>query len=302
MLKYENIVLGATLSSVLYSFYTQTPLIFVEGATIHPFDFCDLNTDLSLLRIDPKSYFLKQPDNKQLVFGPPKQQVYEKLLALLSLSGLVPFSHLAKSINIEDNYLKVITEGNKSMNVKYEKLIVFDDNKINGLPPILENEQNKPTQILDWFEVNLGSAHEVDYIETDSDFVKKIFFYSSQRDCIQANKKDLLAISHLTAEEATHNYQYSDTYAKFKILQCMKEAGIRGPKNGKNPNYPDRSSEPFKWLSPKISLMYRQIIPLSMGKYEDSKRIKFSYKTPQEIISKSQIKMDTYTAKLLHTL
>jgi len=82
----------------------------------------------------------------------------------------------------------------------------------------------------------------------------------------------------------------------------MKEAGIRGPKNGKNPNYPDRSSEPFKWLSPKISLMYRQVVPLPMGKYKDSEKIKFSYETPQEIISTHQVKMDTYTAKLLNTL
>ena len=152
------------------------------------------------------------------------------------------------------------------------------------------------------FEVNLGGTHDIDYIETDSDFVKKIFFYSSQRDCTQADKKDLLAISHLTAEEAAHNYQYSDTYAKFKILQCMKQAGIRGPKNGKNPNYPDRSSEPFKWLSPKISLMHRQIIRLPMGKYEDSEKIKFLYDTPQEIISTHQVEMNTYTAKLLNAL
>jgi len=302
MLKYKNIVIGATLSSVLYSFYTQTPLIFVKGANIHPFDFYNSDIDLSLLKIDPKNYFLKQPDDEQAVFGPPKQRVYEKLLALLSLSGLVPFSHLAKSINIKDNSLKVVTEGNKAINVEYEQLIVFDDNKINGLPHIVENNQNKPTQVLDWFEVNLGSTHDIDYIETDSNFVKKIFFYSSQRDYTQSDKKDLLAISYLTPEEATHNYQYSDTYAKFKILQCMKKAGIRGPKNGKNPNYPDRSSEPFKWLSPKISLMYRQVVPLPMGKYKDSEKIKFLYDTPQEVISTHQVEMNTYAAKLLNAL
>jgi len=302
MLKYKRIIIGATLSSVLYSFYTQIPLIFVEGAKIHPFDFYNSDIDLSLLKIDPKNYFLKQPDDKQAVFGPPKQRVYEKLLALLSLSGLVPFSHLAKSINIEDDYLKVVTEGNKTVNVEYEQLIVFDDNKINGLPHIVENNQNKPTQVLDWFEINLGSTHDLDYIETDNNFVKQIFFYSSQRDYTQSDKKDLLAISYLTPEEATQNYQYSNTYAKFKILQCIKEAGIRGPKNGKNPNYPDRSSEPFKWLSPKISLMRRQVMPFPMGKYENSEKITFVYETSEEIISSNQVEMDTYTSKLLNAL
>ena len=302
MFKYDRIAIGATQSSILYSFYTQTPLIFVQGTKPHPFEFYNPDLDLSLLKIDPLCYCLKQPDGKQVVFGPSKQQVHEKLLTLLSLSGLVPFSHLAKSINIQDDFLKVVTKGNKVFNVEYDQLIVFDDNKINGLPYLLEQDKNQPTQILDWFEVNLGSTHDIDYIETDSDFVKKIFFYSSQRDCTQTDKKDLLAISHLTPDEATKNYQYSDTYAKFKILQCMKEAGFRGPKNGKNPNYPDRSSEPFKWLSPKISLMHRQVVPLPMGKYEDSEKIKFSYETSEEIIFKNQIKMDTYTSKLLNTL
>ena len=82
----------------------------------------------------------------------------------------------------------------------------------------------------------------------------------------------------------------------------MKEAGLRGPKNGKNPNYPDRSSEPFKWLSPRISFYKREIIPTAMGKYKNTKKIKFLYDSPEKIISTHQVKMDTYILNLLNTL
>jgi len=289
------------LSSVLYSFYTQTPLVFVEGAHISPFDFFDKEIDLSLLKIEP-TYALKKPDNKKIIVGMPKQKVYQKILTLLSLSGLTPFSHLAKSITIQNDSLKIATEGNKVFEIGYNNLIVFDDKKINGLSSPIKQNHDEIRHVMDWFEVNLGSTHDIDYIETDDMFVNKIFFYSSQRDYVTSDKKDLLAISYLTEKAAINDYQYSDTYARFKVLKCMKAAGIKGPKNGKNPNYPNRSSEPFKWLSPKIKLMRRDIIPPPMALYEDTQKIKFCYDSPEEVIAKNTINLNSYTSKLLNVL
>ena len=301
MLKYDKIVLGATLSSVLFAFYNEIPLIFVEPAKISPFDFFEPDIDLSLLKMDP-IYSLQTPNDQHLIFGPPKQKVYEKILTLLSLSGLVPFSHLTKSINVEKDNLKILAQGNKIYNIAYKQIFVFDDRGINGLPHVFEQEQERITQVLDWFEVNLGSTHDIDYIETEDPFVKKIFFYTSQRDYTQSDKKDLVAVSYLTKEEATQNYLYSDTYARFRIIGYMKEAGIRGTKNGKNPNYPERSSEPFKWLSPRVSFLDREILPLPMQRYKNTKKIKFSYDTPERIINTNQIKINSYVSKLLNTL
>ena len=48
--------------------------------------------------------------------------------------------------------------------------------------------------------------------------------------------------------------------------------------------------------------MYRQVVPLPMGKYKDSEKIKFLYDTPQEVISTHQVEMNTYAAKLLNAL
>jgi hypothetical protein len=156
--------------------------------------------------------------------------------------------------------------------------------------------------VLDWFEVNLGATHDIDHIETKDHFIKDIFFYQSNRASVQSSRKDLVAISYLTSKEAKYEYQYSDTYARFKVLELMKEAGIRGTKNGKNPNYPERSSEPYKWLSPKIELMEREITPLPMPKYRNTKNIKFCYDLPEKIIAENTVKINTYTSKLLNAL
>mgnify|MGYP001163535206 FL=1 len=302
MFQYDKIAIGCTLSSALYCFYNQIPLIFVERQKIHPFEFFEPNTDLSLLKIEPLRYDLKKPENDTTVFGASKEQVYEKMLVLLSLSGLVPFSNLAKSVNIGKKEIKVITERNKVFNVGYNSLIVFDDTKISGLSSIVEKDDNEPTQILDWFEVNTGCIHDIDYIQTDEEFVKEIYFYPSQRATTSSDKKDLLAISYISEKEAKYEYQYSDTYARFKVVAEMKKAGIRGQRNGKNPNYPERSSEPYKWVSPKIKLIKREIVPLPMSKYRNTKKIRFCYDSPEKIIEKNKILLGTYTTKLLNAL
>jgi len=302
MREYDKIVIGATFSSILYAFYNQIPIIFAEGVQTHPFDFYSPDIDLGLLKVDPSLYALKEPNNGEIIFGTSKQQVSDKLLSLLSLSGLVPFSYLVKSVRIEEDNLRVITTGNKVFNVGYRELLVFDDKKITGLPPAVENNDDHSTPILDWFDINVGNAGDLDYIETGDDFVSQIFFYPTQRYDVDRSRKDLLSISYLPTREAIHSYQYSDTYARFKILKLMKENGIRGSKNGKNPNYPDRSQEPFKWISPKITLSEREILPLPMTKYKDTKNIKFIYDTPEEIITRNQVKIDTYASKLLLAL
>tara|TARA_R100001129_G_scaffold160543_1_gene125137 strand:- start:740 stop:1645 length:906 start_codon:yes stop_codon:yes gene_type:complete len=301
MLKYDKIAIGCTLSSALYCFYNQIPMIFVERRKVHPFEFFQSNTDLSLLKIEPLKYSLNT-NSGSIVFGASKKQVYEKMLVLLSLSGLVPLSNLAKSINIEKEHIKVITKQNRVFKIKYDSLIVFDDTKIGGLSNAITKTESNPTQILDWFEVNTGCIHNIDYIQTGEDFVKEVYFYPSQRATTSSDKKDLLAISYITEKEAKYEYQYSDTYARFKVVAEMKKAGIRGQRNGKNPNYPERSSEPYKWVSPKIKLIKRETFPLPMSKYRNTKKIKFCYDSPEKIIEKNKILLSTYTTKLLNAL
>ncbi len=170
----------------------------------------------------------------------------------------------------------------------YEELIVFDDTNISGLSSILKDNKDEKTQVLDWFEINQGSNTPLDYIKTDDNFVKDIFLYKSKRPKVKPGVKDLVAISYMTPNEAKYDYQNSDTYARFKILKTMKEAGVKGPKNGKNPNYPDRSSEPFKWLSPKITFVTREIFLRPCRSIATPKRSNFAMIHPNRLCRRTQ--------------
>tara|TARA_Y100000296_G_C5176386_1_gene260365 strand:- start:3013 stop:3924 length:912 start_codon:yes stop_codon:yes gene_type:complete len=301
MLKYDKIVIGATLSSVLYSLYQGIPIIFVEHREDHPFDFFEPSVDLSLLKIEPAKYELCTANDQSVTFGIPKQKAYDNVLSILSIGALVPFSDLAKSIWIEDGHIRVVTKGNKTFLVEYNELFIFDDTGINNLPIPIDIDSGKRC-VLDWFDVNYGCTHDIDYHETGDEFVKEIFFYNSPERNSRPDRKDLVSISYLTEEQARYDYQYSDTYARFKVLKHMKEAGIRGPKNGKNPNYPHSSAEPFKRLSPRITAAKREIMPPPMATYQDTSKFKFIYETPEEIIANAHHDMDTHCFKLLNAL
>ena len=148
MFRYGKIAIGCSLSSALYCFYNQIPMIYVERRKVHPFEFFKPDTDLSLLKIEPLRYDLKMSDEGVAVFGPSKRQVYEKIMVLLSLSGLVPFSNLAKSVHIEKKHLKIITERNRVYEVAYEELIVFDDTNISGLSSIPKDNKDEIYTVL----------------------------------------------------------------------------------------------------------------------------------------------------------
>jgi hypothetical protein len=108
-------------------------------------------------------------------------------------------------------------------------------------------------------------------------------------------------MSNLSRKDARWAYECSETYAKFKVEKVMKSSGIKGFKNGKNPNWsPEKPHLPrFKYVSPKVEHVLREIIPNQMAKYEDTEKMSFSYDSPSVIMEKYTTTMDTYPFKLL---
>ena len=300
MLKYDKIVIGATHSSVLYSLLTDTPLIFAKTVETHPFDFYDAGTDLGAFGIESHDYELRTLDGKRKTIGAPKHHLSDRILPALSLSGLTPFCSICKTIRIEGDALRVITTGNKAFEIKYEELIVFDDSEVHGLPVASESDDDI-VKVLDWFNVRQGTRHDIDYIVTGDKFIEEIFFHTPIRDYAKTADKDLVAISDMSRKDARWAYECSETYAKFKVEKIMKSSGIKGFKNGKNPNWsPEKSHLPrFKYVSPKVEHVLREIVPNQMARYEDFDKISFSYESPSVIIDKHMTTMDTYAIKLL---
>jgi hypothetical protein len=176
---------------------------------------------------------------------------------------------------------------------------VFDDHNVYGLPLIKERKIGK-SRVLDWFDVRSGMEHEHDLLETKDEFIREVIFYPSDRFGNQASgriRKDLVAVSFLE-DHQLKDFEYSDTMARFKILQMMKDAGIRGARNGRDVNNP----EVYRYYSPKIEATQREIIPDVTNYYDEDPRFEFRYDTPEEIASEFNKEPDSYASKLINLL
>ncbi len=100
----------------------------------------------------------------------------------------------------------------------------------------------------------------------------------------------MVAISYLTEKEKDDTLK--DTiYARFKVQKMMHNAGLRGAKNGKNPNYPENSSEPFKYLSLSIEHDRREIREIGNTKFKNLENIRSIDVSVRDIINDFDIFM-----------
>jgi len=218
---------------------------------------------------------------------------------LLGVGGQLPMTNRASAATIQDNLLKVTTPNSRLGRFEFEKLVIFDDTRLSGLPPTKERQEDKH-MVLDWFNVRSGMEHEHELFETESDFIGTIHFYPSDRFGEQKKnriRKDLVAVSYLDQQQI-NDFDYSDTMARFKILDMMKKAGIKGARNGRdtyNPNI-------YRYYSVKIEPTERQIIPNVKTFYEEDDRFEFRYDTPEEILENYKNDMENYTSKINNVL
>ena len=276
---YDTIVIGGGLNAKVYAYYNKFP--------------CICRGDDDSFRFDMLERGLPFFENRNTL------QTLEKINFILGLSGQLPMGDKVASINIRDNVLKVATKNSRLGRFEFNKLIIFDDKNVYGLPLVKERKIGK-SRVLDWFDVRSGMEHEHDSLETDDDFVKKIIFYPSDRFGNQKSgriRKDLVSVSYLD-EEQVRDFEYSDTMARFKILQMMKEVGIKGARNGRDTNNPKL----YRYYSPKIEATQREIIPDVTNYYEEDPRFEFRYDTTEEIIREFDKEPDSYASKLIHLL
>ena len=290
----ENLVIGSSLNAAAFSYLNGYPLIINKQGLPFRFDYFDIDFDLSSLNIINDKTILKGKENEK-VFGNYKTEVYRHLIFVLALAGLCPLSDKVGSIRLkDDNLLNIVTDLSRMIKIKFDQLFVFDDRNITGLPEPLESLNEKMFKVLDWIDVTCCTTHPYQYFETDDNFTREMFFYPTERmDGYQPDKKDIVSVSYLS-ESQLHDYEYSDTYAKFKILNIMKEADIRGSRNGRD----QKNKEKYKYYALKIEPQRREVIPLQKNLYEDTDNIEFMYESEEDIIQNFPIEKEHYVHNL----
>lgn len=195
---------------MVYSHYKNCPAILTKDCPPHPFE-------------------LLGKQEKQLEFfaGERKLDLYNFLVFNLSMNGLLPFGgQVANFERLESGGIKVVTENT---------LVCHLDS--DNIAEIYPEVSDKKKVVLDWINVRSGLKHDFDTLSSGTDIVSNIYFYPSDRiDGSEAsNLKDMAAVSYMTDEEILDS-NYSQFYVRMRAAEIMKEAGIRGPKNGIGPS------------------------------------------------------------------
>lgn len=291
--EFDELVIGNSLEAVSYSFLNQVPIIINDNSKIKFFDFFEPDDNLEKYKIEQIKYELNT-DKGKLIVGSSKLEAWQRIVFSLSLSGLLPANNLVSSVRIEDeNNLKIATKNSRVIRFKFNNLRIFDDQNVSGLgvPEIEENYK-----VVDWVNVRAGMKHEYDKFETGDNFVNEVYFYPSQRSS-GGEKKDLVSVSYLNKEQL-QDFEYSDTYVKFKVKQLMKDNGIKGPKNGK------RWDDPNKWAyySIKLEPAKREIIRLTKPVYENEGNFIFDNRNEREVYNNSEQPEKGYLNKIYDSL
>jgi hypothetical protein len=236
--QWDKVIIGGDLRSLLYAVAHNCPVIFVEPSP--PFQFDVFEEGLDFTRFG----FSEDDEPNQL-------EVWERLMFLCGLLGLLPISSSAESIRIKNDLLVVTTKNLRVVKAEFNKLLVFEPDQIKSLPEVIKSEK-KSSKVIDWFNVRYGCRHDIDYILFEDNFIKELYFYPTER---SDNKtlKDAVAVSYLKEDEIS-GFDFSEVMARHKVEHLMNQAEIKGPINGY------RNEKPV-YLSIKTEHAERQIIP-----------------------------------------
>ncbi len=277
----DELVIGNSLEAVTYSYLNKKPLILNSVKKPYFFEFFERGSCLEKYMTDAVEYEFKTMNGSRLT-GSSKLEVWEKLVFCLSVAGLIPIADKVYSLRVEnDNLLKITTNNSRMVRIKFNKLRIFDTDKITGLDAFKSCNKFK---VIDWVNVRSGMKHEYDYFETEDNFVKEVYFYPSHRMGYGENddRKDLVAVSYLTKEQLD-DFEYSDTYVKFKVLKLMKEAGIKGARNGRRHDDPSI----YAYHSVKIEPDTREIHMNENFELENKELFIFDHREEREIYFES---------------
>tara|TARA_E500000331_G_scaffold347769_1_gene388426 strand:- start:679 stop:1530 length:852 start_codon:yes stop_codon:yes gene_type:complete len=265
ILEHSHIVVGSSLEAVLFAYTNGYPLFFAAPIRPFRFDFIQPKYSLLSLKLQNKTNVLNTFEEHKSV-GIPKDVLWERLLFIMSLMGLVPLSDMCNSIRHDDTMITCFNEYSKIAEIRYEKMYNFK-----------QDDKTSSVFCCDWIAFNSGGKHGVDFISTPDKFVNEIWFYPSDRICGNTKVKDVCAVSIIDAD-LIDDFEFSQTMARFKVVKEMKQRGMKGLLSSYGPN-----GNP-KHYDFKTSVTARTVMPASFTKCYDQHDIVVQTPTPESMI------------------
>jgi len=251
------VVIGCSLPSLIFAYENNFNLIYTNST-------------------------LPSKIDKDIIFEGDKYKpsdLWKRLYFTLSISGNILFSNKIDNIRLNSGMLNVFTKRARKYTIEYERVYIFDDLSLYGIPDELLLRQSPILEIRDWLDVKSGMKHEHCVLTSDSEFVNKVIFYRSDRIDGNHDLKDAVAISYLTKEQL-HDYEFSDVSARFKAKHIMKQSGIKGTRNGRD----TKNKSLYKYYAIKLENREREIV-YSLKKYKSTDRLVFKYDSVDDIIA-----------------
>ena len=186
-----EIVIGRSLSCLLYCWRTQTKCLIKDPEYVFRFDKRYEGYDFS---------FVNATNPKQL---------WANLSFVLSLSSLMMFPNNVSSYRYDDNTLTVITKGNKRVETKFRNLQMFD-------------KELDSLMVYDFFDVKELQPHNVDRMVDESQFLGQLDFYR-----FSGTSRGLVGSSKMTQQQLL-DPDLGQGIAKLKALRMIKNEGLVG--------------------------------------------------------------------------
>ena len=269
-----KLITGGSLESLFYAYVHELPIVLTQPYVPFELDMVEDNSFFELL-----GYTAEMPLTKV--------QVWDRLVFVLSMAGLVMMPNNVRNVREEGNKIIFSLNDNSRFIIAYERRISFDKH-IDG-----------EVDVYDWFDIRSGAKTQLEELNDSEDaIVHKIIFYDSQRKGTGGKGfKDLVAISRMQKAEL-HEYENSEGHIRLKTLQMMKDQGMRGRPNG----YNSRGKQQFYAL--KIEHMHREIIKRYKPKFtmkETLKQIKEEkeiWKLTKKLLHQKQISILRESSRL----
>lgn len=248
----ENIVIGGSTEAILYAYKHKYPLIMPYVEPLFPFE--NINIEIANLK------------------NPLEEELRCKLLFLMGLDSLLPIPFSVSGVKIKNQVIMIAIKDKGTVVYKFDKLHIFDDRNVRGLPKVVDARKRKRT-VIDWFVVKTGMEHEhEEYREKGL----RLIFYPTERFAGRTTLKDVIAITSLQKKQL-NDFDYSSSMVRLQVEEIMVNMGV----------------------APKIEIEFaeRQVIGQDRYIYEEDERFIFLEDMKIEEIAKLEEK-ESYCSQL----